>query len=166
MTLLRHTTIILLLLALAGCSGYSFGEGGTSVLPPEYRTLAVDEIKNPTTLSWLEPRLRKLLRDELNRRGTITWVDDKSDADALITIDIERYYRPTAVEGRDEQTLLTEAIFQFKGVIRSNTDDSVIWSSGSINRTWPYATGNGDQADMEVTRQGIQRLADRMTQDY
>ncbi|WP_316897292.1 LPS assembly lipoprotein LptE [Pseudodesulfovibrio indicus] len=165
MAALRHIALFLLL-ALAGCSGYSFGEGGGSVLPPEYRVLAVDKVKNPTTLAWLEPRLRKLLRDELNKRGTIVWADVRADADALITIDIERYYRPTAVEGKDEQTLLTEAIFDFHAVIRSSTDESVLWNSGLISQTWPYTAGNGAQADMEVTRQGIQRLADRMSQDY
>jgi outer membrane lipopolysaccharide assembly protein LptE/RlpB len=165
MSLLRYTTLFLLLALLAGC-GYSFGEGGTSVLQPQYRTVAVEEINNPTTLAWLEPRLRKLLRDELHNRGTITWVDDKAKADALITIDIDRYYRPTAVEDADERTLLSEAIFQFEATIRSATDDSLLWSSGQISENWPYDYGSGQEADMEVTRRGIQVLADRMTQDY
>ncbi|EGB14893.1 hypothetical protein DND132_1687 [Pseudodesulfovibrio mercurii] len=164
MSLLRYMALFLLL-ALAGC-GYSFGEGGTSVLAPQYRTVAVDEIHNPTTLAWLEPRLRKLLRDELHNRGTITWVDDKDKADALITIDVERYYRPTAVEDADERTLLTEAVFRFNATIRSATDDSELWNSGSITEHWPYDYGSGQEADMEVTRRGIQVLADRMTQDY
>lgn len=164
MRLLRYTSI-LLLLALAGC-GYSFGEGGSSVLKPQFRTLAVDEVKNPTTLSWLEPRLRKLLRDELHNRGTIIWVDDKDRADALITIDIDRYYRPTAVEDKDERTRLSEAIFRFDAIIRSTVDESELWRSGLIKETWPFDYGKGEEADMEVTRRGIQRLADRMTQDY
>ena len=157
---------LFLLLALAGCSGYSFGEGGTSVLAPQYRVLAVDEINNPTTLAWMEPRLRKLLRDELHNRGTITWADEKDKADALITIDIKRYYRPTSVEGVDDKTLVSEAIFQFSATIRSTTDESVLWRSGQISQNWPYDYGNGEQADLEVTRRGIQQLADRLTQDY
>ncbi|MEZ7198721.1 LPS assembly lipoprotein LptE [Pseudodesulfovibrio karagichevae] len=165
MSLLRYTALFLLLALLAGC-GYSFGEGGSSVLKPQFRTVAVEEINNPTTLAWLEPRLRKLLRDELHNRGTITWVDDQAKADALITIDIERYYRPTAVEGAKDQTLLSEAIFQFTATIRSATDSSLLWSSGQISENWPYDYGNGHEADMEVTRRGIQVLADRMTQDY
>ncbi|XXJ21084.1 LPS assembly lipoprotein LptE [Desulfovibrio caledoniensis] len=165
MSLLRYTALLMLLALLAGC-GYSFGEGGTSVLDPRYRTVAVDEVQNPTTLPWLEQRLRKLLRDELHNRGTITWVDDKDQADALITINIERYYRPTAVEGVNERTLLSEAIFRFQATIRSATDNSVIWSSGQISENWPYDYGSGQEADMEVTRRGIQVLADRMTQDY
>jgi len=165
MTLLRHILPFLFLGLLAGC-GYSFGEEGTSVLKPQFRTLAVDEIDNPTTLAWLEPRLRKLLRDELHNRGTITWVDDKDQADALITIDIDRYYRPTAVEDEDDRTLLSEAIFRFEATIRSTVDDSVLWRSDEISENWPFDYGNGEEADMEVTRRGIQRLADRMTQAY
>jgi len=165
MSLLRYTAFFLLLALLAGC-GYSFGGGDSSVLKPQYRTVAVDEVLNPTTLPWLEQRLRKLLRDELHNRGTITWVDDKARADALITIDIKRYYRPTAVEGAGERTLLSEAIFQFSATIRSATDNSILWSSGEISENWPYDYGSGQEADLEVTRRGIQSLADRMTQDY
>jgi outer membrane lipopolysaccharide assembly protein LptE/RlpB len=165
MSLLRYAALLALLGLLAGC-GYSFGEGGTSVLKPQYRTVAVEEINNPTTLAWLEPRLRKLLRDELHNRGTISWVDDTAKADALITIDIDRYYRPTAVEDAGERTLLTEAIFQFRATIRSATDNSVLWHSGLISENWPYDYGSGAEADKEVTLRGIQVLADRMTQDY
>lgn len=165
MPLLRYATLVMLLV-LAGCAGYSFGPGEASVLPPKYRVLAIDEIVNPTTLPWLEPRLRKLLRDELNNRGTFTWTDQHDDADAVITIDIERYYRPTAVEGDDDRTLLSKAIFRFNAIIRSTTDQSELWRSGTISENWPYDYGSGEEADMEVTRRGIQRLADKMTQDY
>ena len=164
MAALRYIALFLLL-ALAGC-GYSFGEEGTSVLAPQFHALAVGEINNPTTLAWLEPRLRKLLRDELHNRGTITWVDDRDQADAIIDIDITRYNRPTAVEDKDERTLLSDAVFRFNATIRSTTDDSVLWRSGQIAESWPFDYGNGEQADMEVTLRGIQRLADRLTQDY
>ena len=93
MTPLRYTALFLLL-ALAGCSGYTLGEGGSSVLAPEYRTITIDEVHNPTTLSWLEPEMRKLLRDELNNRGTINWTDERAKADAVISINITRYNRP------------------------------------------------------------------------
>ncbi|MBG0789407.1 MAG: hypothetical protein H0S80_02800 [Desulfovibrionaceae bacterium] len=165
MTPLRHTALFLLLV-LAGCSGYHFGEGDSSVLDPEYRTIAIEDVNNPTTLSWLEPEVRKLLRDELNRRGTITWTDDRARADALITIDITRYNRPTAVAGRREETLRSEAIFEFEAHIRSSRSGEVLWRSGRMSQTWPFFTGDEAEADAEVTRLGIRRLADRMTQNY
>ncbi|NDV20392.1 hypothetical protein GO013_13330 [Pseudodesulfovibrio sp. JC047] len=165
MTCLRYYALFFILI-LTGCSGYSFGEGGTSVLPPEYRTLAVREISNPTTLSWLEPRLRKLLRDELNNRGTITWVDTQNSADSVISIKITRYNRPTAVAGGDDETLRSVASFSFEATIYATIDDSVLWRSGEISQTWPFFTGDEAQADAEVTRLGIRRLADRMTQNY
>ena len=165
MTLLRYTAFILLL-ALAACSGYSFGEGGSSVLEPEYRTLSIDEVDNPTTLSWLEPEVRKLLRDELNNRGTITWTDDKSKADALLTFHIRRYNRPTAVAGESEETLRSNAVFEFEAEIRSTRSGAVLWRSGRMSQSWPFFTGDEAEADAEVTRLGIRRLADRMTQNY
>jgi hypothetical protein len=165
MTPLRYTALFLLLV-LAGCSGYSLGEGGASVLAPEYRTISIDEVNNPTTLSWLEPEVRKLLRDELNNRGTITWTDDKAKADALISVNITRYYRATAVAGESEETLRSVALFEFEAEIRSTRSGGVLWRSGRMSQDWPFFTGDGAKADAEVTKLGIRRLADRMTQNY
>ena len=165
MTPLRYTALFLLL-ALAGCSGYSFGEGGSSVLAPEYRTITIDEVHNPTILSWLEPEMRKLLRDELNNRGTINWTDERAKADAVISINITRYNRPTAVAGESEQTLRSEAILEFEAEIRSTRSGTVLWRSGRLSQDWPFFSGDEAQADAEVTRLAIRRLADLMTQNY
>ena len=172
---LRHRALFPLLalallslapLSLTGCAGYSFGEGERSVLAPEYRTIAVGEVSNPTTLSWLEPRVRELLRDELNNRGSLTWVNSRDQADAVISVDIIRYNRPTAVAGESDETLRSSAIFRFRATIRSTTDESVLWDSGIIHQDWPFFQGEEDEADLEVTRLGIRRLADRMSENY
>lgn len=165
MTPLRYMTIFLLLV-LAGCSGYSMGDGGSSVLSEEYRTLTIDEVVNPTTLAWMEPEVRKMLRDELNRRGTITWTDERNKADALISFDIKRYNRPTAVAGQSDETLRSDAVFEFEATIRSSRSDAVLWRSGPMSQSWPFFSGDEALADAEVLRLGIRRLADRMTQNY
>lgn len=153
------------LLTLTAC-GYSMGESNYSVLDTKYHTLAISGVTNPTTQTWLEPRVRKLLKDELTNRGTIEWTDDTSKADALISIDIEKYYRPTAVEGASDETLRSNANFKFSAIIRSATDDAVLWRSGRISQSWPFFTGEESAADAEVTRLGIQQLADRMSENY
>ncbi|MBU4190942.1 MAG: hypothetical protein KUA35_14910 [Pseudodesulfovibrio sp.] len=157
--------LAILLLVLAAC-GYSVGGSGESVITPEYRTMAISGVDNPTTLAWLEPRVRELLRDELTRRGTVTWTDERSRADSLIHITIIKYYRPTAVEGSSDQTLRSNAIFRFSAEIKSATDGHSIWSSGEIGQDWPFYQGQEDEADAEVTSLGIRRLADRMEQNY
>lgn len=162
---LRYVMLVLPLL-LAACGGYSFGEGNQSVLDEEYRLLAISGVENPTTLTWLEPRIRKLLRDELTNRGSIRWTDDRHKADAWINIRIIRYNRPTAVAGVGDETLESSANFQFEATIKSATDDSVLWSSGRISQSWPFFSGQESEADEEVTRLGVRRLADRMTQNY
>lgn len=154
------------LLMLAAC-GYSMGGAGDrSVLGPEFRTLAISGVENPTTLPWLEPRIRSLLRDELTRRGVVTWTDSRNRADALIHVTIHKYFRPTAVEGARDQTLRSSAIFQFSVDITSATDSSVVWRSGQITQEWPFYSGQEDEADAEVTSLGIRRLADLMEQNY
>lgn len=161
---LRYIVFLLPLLLMA--CGYGFGESGHSVLKPEYRVLAISGVENPTMLTWLEPRLRKLLRDELTNRGSITWTDEQKDADALINIKVTRYNRPTAVEGSSDETLRSNANIVFEATIRSATDDSVLWSSGSMSQSWPFYSGQESEADAEVTRLAIRRLADRMSQNY
>ena len=163
---LRHCLIISsLFILLTGC-GYSFNDGSASVLDERHRVLAIEGVDNPTTITWLEPRLRKLLRDELTRRGTVAWTDEQKDADALIRIDIQRYYRPTVVEGEGEQTLRSSAIFKFEAVVTSTLDGSEVWRSGTITQDWPFFSGQEDEADEEVTRLGIRRLADRMALNF
>ncbi|WP_319469048.1 LPS assembly lipoprotein LptE [uncultured Pseudodesulfovibrio sp.] len=157
--------LLTLPLLLAAC-GYGFGEQGQSVLSEQDRTLAIAEVKNPTTISWLEPRIRRILRDELTRRGIVKWVDSRSQADALITINIEKFYRPTTVSGEKDQTLQSSANFVFSAEIKSATDGSVLWNSGSISQSWPFFSGQEAEADKEVTLLGIRRLADRMSQNY
>ena len=157
--------VLLALLLLAGC-GYSFGESGQSVLNEHYRTVAIAGIDNPTTMSWLEPRLRKLLRDELTRRGTVTWTDDRGKADALLTVVIYRYSRPTSVSGSSDETLQSVASIEFEGIIKSATDGSRIWQSGRITQDWPFFSGQESEADEEVTTLAVRRLADRMAQNY
>jgi len=156
---------LLALLLLGGC-GYSFGESGQSVLDEHHRTLAIETIDNPTTMSWLEPRLRKLLRDELTRRGTVVWTDRKADADSLLTFVIYRYSRPTSVSGSSDETLQSVASIEFEGVIKSATDGSELWRSGRMNQDWPFFSGQESEADMEVTMLAVRRLADRMAQNY
>jgi len=161
---LRYIALLLPLL-LVGC-GYSFGEQGQTVLKPEYRILAISGVENPTTITWLEPRIRKLLKDELTNRGNITWTDNRHKADAWINIKVNKYYRPTAVAGSSDQTLRSSANFDFEATIKSATDDSVLWNSGQISQDWPFYPGQETEADEEVTRLGIRRLADLMSQNY
>ncbi|MBC15871.1 MAG: hypothetical protein CL942_02340 [Desulfovibrio sp.] len=157
---------LLLCFLLVGC-GYSVGPSSDHfVLAEKYRTMGIAEVDNPTMFTWLEPRLRKLLRDEMTNRGVITWVDDREDADALISIDIESYTRRTAVEGENDETLRSSAKLEFSAVVRSAVDDSVLWSSGRISQSWPFFSGQESEADEEVTRLGIRDLANRMSQNY
>lgn len=162
---LKYITLLLPLLLMA-CSGYSFGEAHNSVLPPEYRTLAVEEVTNVTTLSWMEPRIRSLLRDELNNRNVITWVDSPAKADSTITVNVTKYSRPTAVSGVKDETLRSTIDIEIKATIRSTFDGKIIWESGTLTQTWPFFTGQETEAAEEATKLIIRQLADKMTQNY
>ncbi|WP_243544156.1 LPS assembly lipoprotein LptE [Pseudodesulfovibrio tunisiensis] len=158
--------ILLFPLLLAACGGYSFGGGDYSVLPEEYRKMAIAEVSNPTMYSWMEPRLRSLFRDELTRRDLVTWVDDRARADALMTINVIRFYRPDEVTGAEDETLRSSANIEMQVVIRSARDGSVLWNSGNVAQSWPFFEGEQDQADQTVTELAVRKIADRMSQNY
>lgn len=164
MAFLRHILLIAFLLILAGC-GYGFPTGETASLPPEYRTLAIDEVEHPTTFSWMEARLRSLLRDELNRRNWVTWTN-KSKAKAWIRIVVEKYSRKATVTGSRDETLRASASITLRAFIISPDNGRMLWESGSISTDWPFYGGEEEFADNKVTERAIQMLADRLAQNY
>lgn len=159
----RIVLSLVLLCLLAGC-GYGFSHG-QSALPENRRTMFIVEVDNPTSYSWMESRIRSLLRDEVTRRGVGQWTS-REKAKALITIDIERYYRQADVTGQKEETLQSIAVITFEGIVRSSINGEVLWRSGSISQEWPFAPGDEDEADKKVTELAIRRLVNRMTSGF
>ncbi|GAB7021855.1 LPS assembly lipoprotein LptE [Salidesulfovibrio brasiliensis] len=160
---IRFLIACMLLCVLGGC-GYGFSHG-QSALPEDRRTLFIVEVDNPTPYSWVEPRIRSLLRDEITRRGVGEWTS-REQAKGLITIEIDRYYRRSDVTGEKEETLQSVATITFEAIVRSSVDGRVMWRSGDISQEWPFAPGEGDEADQKVTELAVRRLVDRMTTGF
>lgn len=160
---LRYILLMLPLL-LAAC-GYGFGDK-SSVLEERYHKVAIGRITNPTTLSWIEPRMRALLRDEFTRRGLVSWEDNRKNAEAVMNVTITTFTRPTTVESGTGETLQSSTYIVLHSEIKSTTDGSTLWASGDISQDYPFFSGQEAEADMEVTRLVVRRLADKMSQNY
>ena len=157
-------SMLVCLLFAAGC-GYSVGSSGNQVLEAGFRKVAVDEVTNNTTLAWIEPRLRSLLRDEVTRRGDLQWVD-RNKADALITLAVNRFQRPTAVTGASDETLRYEAELEVEAVLRSRVDGTELWRSGKVSEKWPFFAGQESEAEDQVTALVIRTIVRRMSENY
>lgn len=149
---------------LNGC-GYQLASKGPVALPEDQRTLCMDSVDNPTLEAWLGPRLRSELRDELTRRGWTRWVD-RSQADMLVRIVIERYSRSTKVGDEKDETLRSQASINMSVNFVSRTTDEVIWNSGSISVGESYFGISPTEADMSVTELAVRRAVDRLSQRY
>lgn len=145
-------------MGLAGC-GYGFNYGDT-VLPKDSNTLAIAEVVNPTTYSWLEHRLRSVVRDEVIRKGVAKWTSVE-DAEYLLYLNIEKYTRQTAVSGAKDQTLQSTASIFVEGVIRSADEREIIWRSGLIGKGWRFEKGH-DKADNIVTDLVARELVNKL----
>jgi len=167
----RLALILAAALALCGC-GYSFtgtapadGTEQASRLAPELRNMALVRVDNPTTEAWIEPRLRSLIRDEFNRRRLVTWTD-KAKATSLLTVDIKKFTRSTAISGQADQSVkLSTGIVAVFRITRA-TDGSVIWDSGELTHSESFYPGDSEGADMRVTDMLVRRVADLMTESY
>lgn len=162
---LAATLLLALALGPVSCGYNLANRGGPVKLPPKARSLAIAQVTNPTTFTWLEPRLRSLFRDEITRRGWARWVDRK-DASALLYVTVRRYTRNTAVYGTREQTLRYDATLVLSARIVSAVDGSVLWDSGELTQVEPFFVGGETEADNAVTDLAVRQLVDRMAEGY
>ncbi|MFW6324241.1 MAG: LPS assembly lipoprotein LptE [Desulfovibrionales bacterium] len=161
--LLRYS--LLLFLALAGC-GYHLAGETPIVLPGEVQSLAIRNVTNPTTETWIVPRLRSELRNEITRRSDVVWKEVRL-SEAILDVDILRYTTSSSLKGEDEQTLKSDAIISIEGRLLRNEDKSLIWSSGPITASESFAAGGGErEAGEDALEKAVRRLADRLDQNF
>lgn len=154
----------LLLILQAGC-GYRNTAHGPVVLPEDRRTLFIEEIENPTLMTSLDYRLRSLVRDELSRRGNIRWVV-AGEASSVMQIEILTFTSSVTVTGSEDQTLRSAAVIVINGTILSAADRSVLWTSGNVSARESFVSGGEEDAEDRVIQLAVQRLVDRLAQNY
>jgi outer membrane lipopolysaccharide assembly protein LptE/RlpB len=164
-----NTRLLWLLVLAAGlvvsCAGYRFAGEDYSVLEPKFRDLALVDVSNPSTYTWLGPRLRSLVRDELTRRNVVRWTD-KAKAQSHLYVEVKRYHRKAAVTGTYDQTLKLDATLVMQARIFSAADGSVLWDSREISITRSYFPGEEQAVDDLVADLAVRSLADRMSERY
>jgi hypothetical protein len=134
-------------------------------LPDDRRALFIEEIENPTLMTSLNFRLRSLIRDELSRRGNVRWVD-AGEASAVMQIEILTFTSSVTVTGSQDQTLRSAAVIVINGTILSAADRSVLWTSGNVSARESFTSGGEEDAEDRVIQLAVQRMVDRLAQNY
>ncbi|MGE4292056.1 MAG: LPS assembly lipoprotein LptE [Desulfovibrio sp.] len=161
---LSFCAVLLAAVFVSGC-GYQLAGSGPVNLPEDQRTLCMDSVENPTLETWLGPRLRSELRDELHRRGWTHWVE-RSQADLLVRVVIDRYSRSTKVSDENDETLRSQANLSMRVDFVSRVSDKVVWSSGKVSANESYFGGSPTEADMSVTELAVRRAVDKLSESY
>ena len=152
-------------LLLFGC-GFHFSASAPITLPRGVTNIVIQEVDNPTLEAWIDPFLRTRFRDEFTRRAQVNWVDDEQ-AQAYVVLRVIAYSVDTELAGAQDQTLRERASVILETEFRSQTDDSLIWSSGHIRDFETFeAGGNEIAAGQRAIENAIRRTADALGADY
>ncbi|WP_461208492.1 LPS assembly lipoprotein LptE [Desulfocurvus sp. DL9XJH121] len=156
---------LVLALALSACAGYSITskDGGTLALAPEYRTLFLKSVENPTLKPGVSADLRSRLRDEFSRRGGITWVD-RDKAAAYLHVKVVSFTTSAAITDEDDETLKSSASISMEAWITKKSDGSELWR-GAASHSETFLTDR-EQAEEDVIEHAARKLADRLSQNY
>jgi len=165
MSLLRRSLLLAMaLVLLAGC-GYKNTQSGPVALPENKRKLFFEELENPTLETDLYARIRSLMRDELTRRGQVAWVQ-RGAAEGLLRVEIHAFTSKASVKGEDDETLRSTASITLEADILDAADRSVLWTSGRVGASETFTTGGQEDAEDRVILLVVERLVDRLGQDF
>ncbi|NDV26603.1 LPS assembly lipoprotein LptE [Desulfovibrio sp. JC010] len=156
--------LLCVVFAVSAC-GYHNSETEPNRVGKQFREVAIAKVENPTLERWLEPKIRSMMRDEITRRGQLVWAD-KSKAEALFNIRIIELSDGSRILGDQDVTLKYDMTLRVEMKVNSANDGSLIWSSGPLEVTESYYTGEEDATQQLVTKLMVRRLVDRMNQAY
>jgi hypothetical protein len=125
-------------LALAGC-GYHFGAEGSG-LPPQAKTIYVQQFSNRTRVTGLNDQFMRYLDDEIDSRKRLELVDSASQADLILSGVIEfSEAAPVSFNNASEPTIYANSMTADATLTDAHTH-KVLWASRGISGSQQYAT--------------------------
>lgn len=154
-------------LLLFGC-GFHFSASAPINLPRGVTRIHIQEVQNPTLETWIDPFLRSRFRDEFTRRAVVDWIDaDPGKAQAYVILRVVAFDTETELSGTQDQTLRERATVVMETEFRSQSDDSLLWSSGRIIESETFEAGGSEiAAGQRAIENAIRRTADALGVDY
>jgi outer membrane lipopolysaccharide assembly protein LptE/RlpB len=162
---------LFVLLGLSSGCGYTF-RGGGSVLPPDVHKIYIPIVENNSTEIGLSDVVTEALREEFDSYGVVTVVENRSDADAILSVKILSLKRSTkTVRARNNTALALETTLDLAAELRRSTGP-VLWRSSDfriskgfgtdpssvVTSSTDFATGSLSSADLSnLTTRDIAR---------
>ncbi len=159
---LRHTMRYLslfFLLAAAGCSYYSF-TGAT--IPAQLNTIAIPLVEDNSIspLTGLDNDLTRLLTDRFVGQTRLSLTPDETQADAVLTVIIDRYQnQPTDVSG-DEQAALNRVSISVSVVYQDQVEDEELLSRSFTGFAEYNLDEDGLEGESEAAQAALEIVAD------
>jgi hypothetical protein len=122
-----------LAIALGGC-GYHLAASGDA-LPQNAKTIYVERFANSTRFTGANDELMRYIKDEIAMHDRLQEVDSASQADLVLTGDIESIYTlPSAYNSVLEPTIYAQSI-SVAAQLRDVKENKIIWQAHGINNS-------------------------------
>lgn len=158
---MRFAILLVLLQAFAGCGYYSFT--GASI-PSHLQTIAIPLVQDNSvnTLTGLDEQFTEMLLQRFVRQTRLRLETNEDDADAVLSVRIDRYGNaPTSVGGNERATLnrVTMAVY-VRYSDRTNSTDVLDRSFTSFEEYDPSDPEQGLTGESDAARAALEKIAD------
>jgi hypothetical protein len=131
------TGLVVSVLAATGC-GYHFAAEGSG-LPPQAKTIYVEQFSNRTRVTGLNDQFMRYLKDQIDDRKRLEIVDSASEAD--LTLSGQIMYsesEPVTFNTASEPTIYASTVTADAELV-DNHSHKVVWASRGISGSQQYA---------------------------
>ena len=123
---------LLLACVLAQGCGYRLAGGGSGVLPPSVRVVAVTTFENRTARTEIEQRVTEEVAREFSRRGRYKVVTDPAGADALLEGAITDFRTNPVQFNAEGRATRVETVVLLRATLRDLKSDQVLWQQANL----------------------------------
>ena len=123
--------LLLCSLLAQGC-GYRLAGGGSGVLPPSVRVVAVTTFENRTARTEIEQRVTEEVAREFSRRGRYKVVTDPAGADALLEGAITDFRTNPVQFNAEGRATRVETVVLLRATLRDLKSDQVLWQQANL----------------------------------
>ena len=127
-----------LLVALTGC-GYHFGAEGSG-LPAQAKTIYVEKFTNRSRYTGLDDEFDRDLKDEIANHKRLQLVDDRSQADLVLSGEFFYITRLAAATNAVSEPIEYTQTISANAELTDQHTRQVIWKSTGLSATDTYAT--------------------------
>ncbi len=156
---MKYLILLLLTLALVGC-GYTPVALGPGI---GVKTLFIEPLDNRTAEPFLDSIVTNRLRERFGRDSRLTLVNDRKDAEAILSGSISTYNRKAVSYDRNDDIVEYRSIMKVKASLQRVSDGKILWKD---NISWTEESMNSKDRSIQEDNEtvAIQAISDRLAE--